>query len=134
MRINEVPQDKKQYREGDTPLKKVMYATTQNGDYAQTLSEGWEAENLALQQAWDEIDVQLAYEKERVLKGEVSPIAFYMVKNRMDIGILAAYVGKWQWQVKRHMKPAVFNQLSASMIQKYCTIFNISENELRNIK
>lgn len=134
MNINEVPQDKKQFKDGEKSPKKMMYATNSDGSYTQIQSEGWEVENLALEQAWQDIDEQLAKEKQLVLNNEVSPISYYMIKERMDLGILSAYVGKWQWQVKRHLKPSVFNSLSTDLLNKYCSIFNISLEELRNVK
>jgi hypothetical protein len=110
-----------------------MYVTSDDGQYTQTQSDGWEAENLVLEQAWDDIEQQLNYEFERVKRKEVSPLAYYMVKSRMDIAILASYAGKWQWQVKRHMQPAIFDQLPEKMLQKYAAIFETDMDELRNL-
>ena len=69
-------------------------------------SEGWEAENFALKQAWDDIDsVRCAEIESKVRAGELSPVAYFMQKNLMDISLLARYAGKWKWQVKRHFDP-----------------------------
>jgi hypothetical protein len=133
MNINEVPQDKKNFKDGVNAPKKVMYVTSDDGQYTQTQSDGWEAENLVLEQAWDDIEQQLKYEFERVKRKEVSPLAYYMVKSRMDIAILASYAGKWQWQVKRHMQPGIFDQLPEKMLQKYAAIFETGVDELRNL-
>ena len=134
MNIEDVPQDLKDFRDGNKAPKKVMYVTTQDGQYTQTQSVGWEAENLVLKQAWEDIDWQLAEEKKKVISGMVSPISYYMIKNRMDIAILASYVGKWQWQVKRHMKPSVFKSLSEPIKEKYARVFNITKEELNNVE
>ncbi len=133
MHINEVPQDKKNFRDGGNAPKKVMYVTADDGQYTQTQSAGWEAENLVLEQAWNDIEQQLLSEKKRVLNHEVSPIAYYMVQSRMDLPILASYVGKWQWQVKRHLKPAVFNKLSEKMLHKYAEVFDVSIETLKHL-
>ena len=133
MNIHDVPQDKKEFKDGEKAPKKVMYVTHQDGTYTQTQSVGWEAENLALEQAWDEIARQEEEEKANVKNGISSPIAYYMIKNRMDIPILASYVGKWQWQVKRHLKPDVFNKLDEKMLSKYAAIFSISIQQLKNV-
>ena len=134
MNIHDVPQDKKDFKDGAKAPKKVMYVTHEDGTYTQSQSVGWEAENLALEQAWDEISRQEEEEKVNVKKGISSPIAYYMIKNRMDIAILASYVGKWQWQVKRHLKPNVFNNLDEKTLNKYATIFNISVQQLKNVE
>ncbi|MBK8685944.1 MAG: hypothetical protein KBF25_04085 [Chitinophagaceae bacterium] len=133
MKIEEVPQDKKQFKDGDKAPKKLMYVTNQDGSYTQKTSAGWEAENLALEQAWQDIDEQLLQSKEAVKNGKSSPIAYYMILNRMDIAILAKYVGKWQWQVKRHLQPSVFNTLSEKVLLKYAQAFNISLDALKNV-
>ncbi|MBL7764662.1 MAG: hypothetical protein JNJ58_01090 [Chitinophagaceae bacterium] len=132
MKIDQVPQDKKNFRDGEKAPKKVMYVTTDEGQYTQTNSVGWEPENIVLEQAWEDIELQLKEEREKVKSGIVSPISYYMIKNRMDLPILASYAGKWQWQVKRHMKPAVFNKLPQKMLEKYADIFNIPVEQLKN--
>jgi hypothetical protein len=48
----------------------------------------------------------------------------------MDVALLAKYAGKWQWQVKKHMKPAVFNKLAPTVLAVYARVFNISVAEL----
>jgi len=50
----------------------------------------------------------------------------------MDVALLAKYAGKWQWQVRRHMKPEVFAKLSPDLLQRYAGIFNITAEELKN--
>lgn len=131
MNLDEVPQHKKQFKDGGQAPKRVLYVTNPDGSYTQTGSEGWDVENDALQQAWEEIERQLEETRTMVRNGTVSPIQYYMIRQRMDIGILAAYVGKWKWQVKRHMKPSVFKTLSDKMLNKYAEVFNITLNELK---
>lgn len=131
MKTNEVPQDKRDFKEGDK-IHKLMYAVDNDGKYTGITSAGWEAENIATKQAWDAVDEELAETAEKVKKGELSPIAYYMQKNLMEVALLASYVGKWQWQVKRHFKPSVFNKLSTDVLAKYAAVFNISVNELKN--
>jgi hypothetical protein len=50
----------------------------------------------------------------------------------MDVALLASYAGKWQWQVKRHMKPDVFKKLDTKVLAGYAAIFNITIEELKN--
>lgn len=131
MKTNEVPQDKRDFKEGDK-IHKLMYAVDNDGKYTGITSAGWEAENIATKQAWDAVDEELAETAEKVKKGELSPIAYYMQKNLMEVALLASYVGKWQWQVKRHFKPSVFNKLSTDVLAKYAAVFNISVDELKS--
>ena len=131
MKIDEVPQDPKDFKGGDK-LRKLMYATDKDGNYTGIPSSGWEAENEATKQAWDDVDETLADTEKRVKAGELSPVAYYMQKNLMDVALLAKYAGKWQWQVKRHFNPSVFNKMNEAMLQKYADIFSISVDELKN--
>lgn len=131
MDVNEVPQDAMGYKDKDK-IKKLVYAVDEHGNYNGINSAGWEAENIATRQAWEAIEEELKEMEERVGGGEQSPIAYFMLKKLMDVSILARYVGKWQWQVKRHMKPEVFKNLSQKMLDKYAEVFEISTAELIN--
>ena len=129
MNVNEVPQDERDLKH-DGKIKKLMYATDKDGKYTGVNSVGWEAENFALKQAWDDIDEGLVKIEQRVLAGELSPIVYFMQKNLMDETLLASYVGKWKWQVRRHFKPDVFGKLSPQLLDAYARIFNITADEL----
>jgi hypothetical protein len=129
MDINEVPQDPKDFKEGDK-LRKKVYAVDKDGKYTGVTSAGWEVENFAMKQAWDAVDEELEDIKRKVEAGELSPIAYFMQKSLMDVGLLAKYVGKWQWQVRRHFKPSVFNKLDEQLLKRYANTFNISVQEL----
>jgi hypothetical protein len=129
MDINEVPQDPLEFKDRDK-LKKLVYALDKDGKYTGVNSAGWEVENFATKQAWDDIAEHLAETEKAVREGRVSPIAWFMKKNLMDLPLLAQYMGKWQWQVKRHMNPAVFKGLSDKLLEKYALLFNISKEEL----
>ncbi|MBL7717399.1 MAG: hypothetical protein JNL72_01080 [Flavipsychrobacter sp.] len=113
-------------------MKKLMYATDKDGKYTGVTSSGWEAENEATRQAWEDADETLAQTEAQVRQGSLSPIAYYMQKNLMELSLLAKYVGKWQWQVKRHMRPSVFRKMDAALLQKYAEVFNITTEELSN--
>ena len=131
MDINEVPQDSLEYKDRDK-VKKLVYAVGKDGKYTGVGSAGWEAENFAMKQAWDAIEEDLVTTEQKIKAGELSPIAYFMQKKLMDIPLLASYTGKWQWQVKRHMKPSIFHRLSDAMLQKYAEVFGISVQELIN--
>ena len=132
MKADEVPQDDEDLFEGKFTL--LQYALDDKGGYTQVGSKGWEPENVALKQAWEEINLKIEAAKQKVLKGEASPVVYYMEKSMMDIGILAAEMNKWQWQVKRHFKPDVFNSLDTKTKEKYATVFKVTMDELINLR
>ena len=129
MKKSEIPQDKS-LLEGFT--REVDYAVDESGKYTSVLSSGWEVKTSALDLAWDDIKLRVKEAEEKVRSGQASPVLFFMELRLMDPGILAAYTGYWQWQVKRHMKAIVFKILSDKKLQKYADLFEINLEELKN--
>jgi hypothetical protein len=113
--------------------KEICYATDDSGKYTTQLSDGWEIKSTALDTAWQDVEERIATAKQKVLNNEASPILFFMEKVLMDVEILAGYTGFWQWQVKRHLKPDVFQSLSESKLQKYADVFNVSIADLKTM-
>ena len=114
--------------------KEVCYATDSEGKYTTELSKGWDVKITALDKAWEDIDVRIENARNKVLSGEASPLLFFMEKGIMDISLLADYTGFWQWQIKRHLKPDVFNNLSEKKLQRYAEVFNVSVEDLKNMR
>ncbi len=129
MKKSEIPQDKSLLA-GFT--REVDYAVDESGRYTSALSTGWEVKTSALDLAWDDIKLRVKEAEEKVRSGGASPVLFFMELKLMDPGILSAYTGFWQWQVKRHMKAKVFNRLSDNKLQKYADLFEITIEELKN--
>ncbi|WP_299887284.1 hypothetical protein [uncultured Lacinutrix sp.] len=129
MRNSEVPQDKSSLK----GAKELCYAVDENGDYTTVNSTGWDPKTIALNNAITDINERIEIAKQRVLKNETSPIEYYMEVNKMDLNILASYVGLWKWRVKRHFKPKVFNKLSNKILQKYADVFEVSISKLKDI-
>ena len=113
--------------------KEVCYATDSSGKYVTELSSGWDVKINALDVAWKDIAERTAKAKQHVLNGEASPLLFFMEYRLMDIGILADYTGFWKWQIKRHMKPGIFNKLSDKKLQKYAEAFNVRADDLKTM-
>ncbi|HTK19401.1 MAG TPA: hypothetical protein VL442_07810 [Mucilaginibacter sp.] len=113
--------------------KEVCYATDSSGKYVTELSSGWDVKSGALDVAWKDVEERIAKAKQKVLNGEASPLLLFMEYRLMDIEILAGYSGFWQWQVKRHLKPDVFKNLSDKKLQKYADAFNVKVEDLKTM-
>jgi len=113
--------------------REVCYATDKDGKYTTQLSSGWEVKAQALDLAWQDIDQRIASAKQKVLNKEASPLLFFMEYRLMDASILAGYTGFWQWQIKRHLKPEVFDSLSDKKLQKYAKAFNVKVADLKSM-
>ena len=132
MKKDEVPQDKSNLDSAN--FKELCYAVDENGKYTTVNSSGWDPKTIALNKAIEEINERVEDAKQRVINKETSPIEYYMELHKMDVQILASYVGLWKWRVKRHFKPNVFNKLSKNILQKYADTFDISIDQLKNIE
>lgn len=130
MKKEDVPQDLSSLGK---LTKEVCYATDESGKYTTQLSKGWDVKITALDAAWDEIGDRVAIARKKVMDQEASPLLFFMEHALMDLKILADYTGFWQWQIKRHLKPVVFNQLSDKDLKKYADVFNVSIPDLKTM-
>lgn len=131
MKKKEVPQDKGLY---EGLLEDVCYAVDENGNYTVVRSTGWQPKTDALLQAWEVINEKVEEVKQQVLAGELSPIAYYMEKNLMDLKLLAAYTGLPKRKVRKHLKPGRFNKLDDQTLMRYAETFGISVEMLRNFR
>jgi len=131
MKKDEVPQDLGSLGK---ITKEVCYVTDEQGNYTTELSKGWEVKTNALDVTWDDIEYKVAAAKEKVLKLEASPLLFFLEKNVMNIGILSSYTGFFKWQIKRHLKPQVFEKLSINKLNKYAKVFNVTVDELKTME
>ncbi len=113
--------------------KELCYATDDSGKYITELSKGWDVKIKALDVAWEDIKRRTESAREQVMKNNASPILFFMEYRLMDINILADYSGFWKWQIKRHLKPKVFNKLSIKKLMKYAVAFNIKVEDLKSM-
>ena len=132
MKKEEIPQDKSNLESAD--FKELCYAVDSEGNYTTANSTGWDPKTIALDNAIHDIKERVEKAKQKVLANQTSPIEYYMELNKMDPSILSSYVGIWKWKVKRHFKPSVFQKLSDKTLEKYAEVFEISIEELKNIK
>jgi hypothetical protein len=130
MKIDEVPQNKGMITDG---LREICYAVDENGRYILAQSAGWEPKNIANDQAWTLIEEQISQTLKKIEAGKLSPLAFHMVKNQMNVSLLSKYVGFNRLRVKRHLKPSVFRRLKPSILKRYGRVFEIEVEELLKI-
>jgi hypothetical protein len=128
MRTENTPQDDISTFRGN---KKTVYITGQDNRYTTVTSTGWKVEEIVTNQAIAEFDRLAAEAKAGWQKGELSPLPYFMYRNRMYPATLAQVMRSFQWTLKRHFRPEVFRKLPEKTIRKYAEVFNIAINELR---
>lgn len=129
MKENEVPQD-----EGlsDGLFEDICYAVDDEGHYKVVLTTGFQPKTDALLQAWDMIHEKTEKVRQMVLSGKLSPIAFFMEKNIMDIKLLADYMELPKRKVKKHLKRKHFDKLDETTLRRYAETFGITIEQLKN--
>ncbi|MDP9957011.1 leucyl aminopeptidase (aminopeptidase T) [Epilithonimonas hungarica] len=130
MKKQDIPQDESSMQSAN--MTEMLYVTDENNNYTTAQSIGWEAKKAALDESMALINERIEEARQNVASNIVSPIIYFMELNKMDLQVLAAYVDKWQWTVKRHAKPKIFKKLSDSTLKKYADAFGISVDELKN--
>lgn len=131
MKKKDVPQDKSNLK--SSGFKELCYAVNEKGEYTTEKSSGWEPKTIALDNAMEDISERVVIAKLKVESNQTSPIEYYMELAKMDLPILASYVGIWKWRVKRHFNPKRFAKLSNKVLQKYADVFEITIEQLKNI-
>ncbi|MEJ0102317.1 MAG: hypothetical protein WDO19_07105 [Bacteroidota bacterium] len=131
MKKEEIPQDPGAL---NRLTKELSYAVDDKGNYTTALSAGWEVKNTALDVAWTDVEKRINDAKQKVLSGEASPLLYFMELKLMDPAIVASYTSFWKWQIKRHLKPGVFKKLPEKKLKKYADVFEVTVEELKNVK
>jgi hypothetical protein len=130
MKVNEVPQNKGMITDD---LREICYAVDENGSYILAQSAGWEPKNIANDQAWTLIEEEVSQTVKKIKAGKLSPLAFHMAKNQMNVSLLSKYVGFNRLRVKLHLKPSVFRKLKPSVLKRYGRVFEIEVEELLKV-
>lgn len=128
MQENEVPQDDIQTYSG---LKKLLYATDEEGNYTSVTSSGWEVEELINSMAVNELQQLSEAALQRVRSGESSPLEYYMYKHRLDLPQLAQAAGLFRWRVRRHMRPEIWHKLNDRLLARYADVFGLDITTLK---
>lgn len=130
MKTTEVPQEGNATLAG---LRKAVYARDVDNRIVTVPSAGWEAEEIVTQQAAEIFSTHANEARARVLKGERSPLEYWMYARRMDIATFAQSSGVWRWRIRRHFQPARFARLSTKLLDRYAHALGISREALSRL-
>jgi len=72
--------------------------------------------------------------QERIGKGEINAIEYYMVLEDLTISELAARAGLMKWTVRKHLKPGNFSKIGESTLKNYSAVFNVSIEEIKGVQ
>jgi hypothetical protein len=130
MKENEVPQELGALG----GLTELCYATDEEGNYTTLQSVGWDVKTTAIRASMVLFAEQMEEARQQALSGKRSALPYYMLKNRMDYGVLAASVGLPVWLVKLHSRPFFFKRLSKRRLAQYAEVLGITVEELTSMR
>jgi hypothetical protein len=129
MREEEVPQERSYYR----GHRRACWAVGKDSHYVLAKSAGWEVERVATEQALLELEEAVETARQRVLAGELSPLAYHLAARQMTPRLAARHVGLSTWRVKRLLKPAAFARLGPELVERWSRALDVSLEDLRRV-
>jgi hypothetical protein len=127
MKKDEVPQQNAKAFMGHS---KLLYAVDEGGRYVPAPCNGWEAEEIVLDQAIAEYVRQAGDAWQRAKAGDASTLEYHMFKQRMDVVLLAQSTGFFKWRVRRDLRPGAFQKLPASRRERYSDALGVPAADL----
>ena len=114
--------------------RRLNYAVGDGGGYETVQSVGSEVVNVTNGLAWELIREKENEAREKVMRGDESPLAFHMARAQMDAVLLAEYTGLSRRRVKKHLKPRGFSTLTEEELARYAEALEISPEELSHLE
>ena len=128
---SEVPQ------EGNSTLaghRKAVYARGDDGKLHIVQSAGWEVEEIVTRQAVEDLNRLAEDARQRVIAGQTSALEYHMHKARMDVPLLSQVTGLWQWRIRRHFRPDIFQGLSSGLLKRYGDAMGLTVEQLKKVE
>lgn len=114
----------------DCPEQQViLYVEKEDGNYAPVQTGSYLTANYLDDYFLKRNNLEKELQ-EKIQRGEINAIGYYMVLEDLTIAELAARTGFFRWTVKKHLKPENFTGISEKALQKYAVVFNVSPDEL----
>ncbi|HOY32810.1 MAG TPA: hypothetical protein PKW80_13110 [Bacteroidales bacterium] len=109
----------------DYKVKKyIFYAEKEDGSYGPVEGGSYMIEN-ELDDFWFKKSHLEKTLRAQLLKGEISPVQYYMVLEEMTVAELADRSGVCKVRVKKHLKPEGFRKTHVSDLEKYAKAFDV---------
>ncbi|MEI7662293.1 MAG: helix-turn-helix domain-containing protein [Bacteroidota bacterium] len=110
--------------------RELFYSFDKEKGYTQQVSYQAPDNQVIIKQGWDAAEQRMEEVTGQVVAGRLSPVAYYMEKQLMDVSILSAYMEISKWRVRRHLKQRVFKKLKLQTLARYARIFEITVEQL----
>jgi hypothetical protein len=104
--------------------KLVLYVEKEDHHYGPVVTGSYMAENY-IDDFMEKRETLQRKCQDRVTKGEISPVAYYMTLLGMGEGDLATRAGITRYRLRRHLTPKGFARIPLRKLQRYAEIFAI---------
>ncbi|MCK9611793.1 MAG: hypothetical protein PHR81_12650 [Bacteroidales bacterium] len=104
--------------------KYILYAEKNDGSYGTVEGGSYIIEN-DLDDFWHKKNHLEKTLRERLYKGEITPVYYYMVLGEMTVAELAGRAKICKVKVRCHLKPSGFKKARVGDLGKYAKAFNI---------
>ncbi len=109
----------------------VLYVEKEDGSYgriesASFLSSNYLDDYLEKIKKWDR---EL---KDKLEKGDISPVYYYMIMLEFGESDLASRVGISKRKLRKHCKMAAFEKISLKLLKRYADVFDVPVSNMLN--
>jgi hypothetical protein len=102
----------------------VLYVEKEDGSYGRTVSASYLSSNY-LDDYYEKVKKWDADLKDKLEKGEISPVYYYMIMLQFGEGDLASRVGVSKRKLRKHCKMDAFEKINLKLLKKYADVFDV---------
>jgi hypothetical protein len=103
----------------------LLYVEKGDGEYGPLQTGSYLTKNY-VDDFWEKQKNLTQSTTDRLCKGEISPVGYYMLMINISAGDLAARIGISPRKVRQHREPAHFAKIKISLLCKYAEVFGVS--------
>jgi hypothetical protein len=107
----------------------VLYVEKKDGRYGPLRTGSYITKNYIDDYWYKRRNLEKEY-LDKVMSGEISPIAYYMVLEELTPSELAARVKISKRRVRKHLAPATFGTATVDELRRYCDVFSVPLSSL----
>jgi len=111
----------------------ILYVEKENGQYGPIQTGSYISANYLDDYFYKRKNLEEALQS-KVIKGEISPIHYFMILEDLTLSELSSRVNIWKWKVKRHLRHGNFHHIKPPEMNRYATVFNVKEEDIRSME
>lgn len=107
----------------------ILYVEKEDGSYGRTETASYLSSNF-LDDYYDKLKKWDADLREKLEKGEISPVYYYLIMLQFGEGDLASRVGVSKRKLRQHCKMEAFEKISLRLLKRYADVFDVPVSNL----